>query len=87
MSNHLSVRIYPNKQVVCNVVAEEDLDNHIEYNKTFRFGCLLYIDGTRVSDGCLKQEVLSDYDTFYKDWYSRIRVNVNLNKVTRPVYL
>jgi len=46
--NHLTLGIYGNGQLVYNVVRPEDLESHIEYNKTFRFGRLLYVDGKSI---------------------------------------
>lgn len=38
MANHLTLGIYANGQCTHNIVKEEDLENHIRYNKIFRFG-------------------------------------------------
>jgi len=80
--NHLTLGIYPNKQIVFNVVRPEDLENHIEYNETFRFGRLLYVDGKRVYRGCIKEEYLGEYDRIAEELYSNN--NVNMYSVTIP---
>lgn len=54
--NHLTLGIYSNGQYKFNVVRDEDLESHIEYNKTWRWGRLLYVDGKRVWNGCVKTE-------------------------------
>lgn len=43
--------VYPNGDYKDNGVLQEDLDNHIEYNKTFRFGRALFVDGKCVYEG------------------------------------
>lgn len=45
--NHLTLGIYSNGQYKFNVVRDEDLESHIEYNKTWRWGRLLYVDGKK----------------------------------------
>lgn len=64
MANHLSLRIYPNKDYVVNVVSDMNLASNIEYNRFYRPGCILYIDGVRKSDGCLKKSCLKEYDEY-----------------------
>lgn len=65
-SNHITIGIYANKDYVYNVVRDCDLQGHIEYNETFRFGRLLYVDGERVYNGCMKEEYLHEYDELAK---------------------
>lgn len=48
MANHLSLRIYPNKDYVVNVVSDMNLASHIEYNRFYRPGCILYRRGTQI---------------------------------------
>lgn len=55
MCNVITLGIYPDGSYRYNVVQEEDLENHIVYNKTFRPGRLLYVDGKRVYNGCIKK--------------------------------
>ena len=50
----MSLRVYPNKDYVLNVVSDENLVSHIGFNSTFRLGCIPYIDGVRKTNGCLK---------------------------------
>ncbi len=53
---HSSVRIYANGDQTRQGVHSEDLAYHIWYNQVMRFGCTLYIDGFRLSDGYSKGE-------------------------------
>lgn len=80
--NHLTLGVYTNGQYKYNVVKEEDLESHIEYNKTWRWGRLLYVDGERVYDGCHKEESLPMYDEIARNFYENN--NVNMNKPTIP---
>lgn len=69
--NHISVGIYASGQYVINIVKEKDLANHIEYNKTFRFGRALFVDGK-----CLNKGYLSDKDI--AKWTDKIK-NMNID--------
>jgi len=80
--NHLTLGIYTNKQFKYNVVREEDLEHHIEYNKTLRFGRLLYVDGKRIYNGCMKEEYLAEYDKLAEEFYANHKIN--MNKPTIP---
>lgn len=84
MTNHLTIGIYPSKDWVYNVVRELDLETHIEYNKSFRPGRLLYVDGKRVIDGCLKAEYLVEYDELEKSIRSSLLQNINMWTPTIP---
>lgn len=77
MKNHVSLRIYPNKDYVVNVVSDENLANHIEYNRIFRCGCILYIDGVRRTSGCLKE-----YDIYASNLLKTL--DINTMKETTP---
>ena len=79
---HLTLGIYGNGDYKYNVVLDEDLESHIEYNKTFRFGRLLYVDGERVYDGCYKPEYLDKYDKIAAEFYSHN--NVDIHRPTIP---
>lgn len=80
--NHLTLGIYGNKQIVYNVVREEDLQNHINYNLTFRPGRLLYVDGERINNGCMKENILYTYDEIAKNFIDNN--NINLMQPTIP---
>ena len=42
---HHTRGVYANGEYKDNAVRAEDLESHIEYNKTFRFGRALLVDG------------------------------------------
>lgn len=68
--------VYANGVKVFNGVYEEDLDHHIEYNKTFRFGRALFVRGKCVYRGYLSQEECDKIEIEIKD--------KKLDKNTRP---
>ena len=68
--HHITIRVYPNKDIVYNIVRDEDLEGHVQYNTTWRFGCAFYVDGKRVYNGYLKDECLKEYDKIVEDEYS-----------------
>jgi hypothetical protein len=77
MSNHVSLAVYPNMDFVWNVVADEHLEEYVTYNKTFRPGRLLYVDGKRVHGGCIYEQYLGKYDDFAKKKYEETQINKN----------
>ena len=81
MSNHITIRVYPNKHYVINVVSDEHLKDHLTYNRDFRFGCLVYLDGKRVQNGCRKPEYLQEFDDFVKTIDTSA---INMNRETIP---
>jgi len=79
MANHLTLGIYGNGQYKYNVVREEDLEHHIRYNKIWRFGRLLYVDGQRIYDGNSQTKAALDrYDKIAEDFYKNNKVNMNV---------
>lgn len=82
LKNHVSLRVYRNKDYVVNVVSDENLASHIEYNSTFRFGCILYIDGVRKTNGCLKESCLKEYDDYASSLLKTL--DINTTKETIP---
>lgn len=79
MANRLTLGIYASGQYKYNVVKEEDVENHIKYNQTFRPGRLLYVDGERVCDGCVQtNENLDRYDKIAEAFYKNAKVNMNI---------
>ncbi|MEA8858828.1 hypothetical protein [Citrobacter freundii] len=53
---HLTVGVYNNDDHVRNGVDEEHLQSHIKYNKDFRPGRALFVDGKCVHHGYLEKE-------------------------------
>ena len=82
MANHLTLGVYLSGDYTYNVVREEDLEEHIQFNKTFRPGRLLYVDGERVYNGVIKEEALYKYDKIAREFY--MANNVDLSKPTTP---
>lgn len=58
---HVTVGVYKNNEYKYNIVLERDLENHIEYNKIFRFGRALFVDGKCVHQGYLSDEQIEDW--------------------------
>ncbi len=82
MANHLTLGVYLSGDYTYNVVREEDLEEHIQFNKTFRPGRLLYVDGQRVYNGVLKEEFLPKYDKIANEFYTLY--NINMSRPTIP---
>lgn len=74
--NHLTLGIYPNGSYVYNVVRDEDLEEHIAYNKLWRLGRLLYVDGKRVYGGCQKESSLAKFDRIAEEFYKENEINL-----------
>ena len=73
--NHLTLGIYSNGQYKFNVVRDEDLESHIAYNKTWRWGRLLYVDGKRVWNGCVKDECLKKNMTILQKTFMKTTIS------------
>lgn len=58
MKIHHTRGVYNNGEFKDNGVLAEDLAAHIEYNKTYRFGRALLVDGVVVYNGYLSNEQL-----------------------------
>ena len=43
--NHLVLNIYASGDYKYNVVKDSHLEENIEFNKTWRFGRIIYVDG------------------------------------------
>lgn len=75
---HVTVGVYMNGQYKYNIVRDEDLENHIKYNKIFRFGRGLFVDGKCVNQGYLSGEQV-------RNWERRIsEMEFNMSYDTRP---
>ena len=80
MTYHLTLGVYPNGHYISNVVREKDLEDHIQYNKTYRPGRLLYVDGQRVYDGMVKD--CAKYDKVAEAFYARY--DIDMSRPTLP---
>jgi len=56
--NHISVGVYANGNHVVNIVKDEHISDHIEFNKRFRPGRALFVDGKCLNQGYLHDEVI-----------------------------
>jgi hypothetical protein len=54
---HLTVGVYPNGEYKTNGVSPENLAAHVEYNKGYRPGRGLMVDGKFVHNGCVDEEM------------------------------
>lgn len=76
--NHITIGVYSDDSYKVNIVKEEDLNSHIEYNKTFRFGRALFVDGLCVNKGYLSKEKVNE-------WTDRIKtMNIDKSKPSYP---
>lgn len=75
---HYTVGVYSNGRYVINVVKDEDFEDHVLYNKTFRFGRGLFVDGKCINQGYLSGEQV-------RNWEKRIsEMDIDLSKPTTP---
>ena len=75
---HVTVGAYMNGAYKVNIVEDEDLEDHINYNKTFRFGRGLFVDGKCVNQGYLSGEQV-------RNWEKRIsNMEFDMSKSTKP---
>lgn len=82
--NHLTLGIYQNKSYKWNVVTDEDLESHIEYNLTFRPGRIFYVDNKRLNNGLLDEDNLSEYDKIAYDFFKSADNTINMEIATTP---
>lgn len=72
----ISIRIYNNGDYVVNNVRPEHLNDHIEYNTKFRFGCALVVSSEIKNSGYLDDkrinEIVSKIDLSGYSKYSEI---------------
>jgi hypothetical protein len=78
MSNHLTIGVYPDGSHKHNVVAPEDLGYHLEYNKMFRPGRALFLDGVLVQEGFVDADVLQKWEKDFQTY------KVPMDKPTIP---
>ena len=75
---HVTVGVYMNGVYKVNIVRDEDLEDHIQYNKKFRFGRGLFLDGKCINQGYLSGEQVIN-------WEKRIsEMDFDLTHDTRP---
>lgn len=74
----ITVRVYKNGSMVTNCVAEQDLEEHLIYNKEKRPECALFVDGERYYDGELTDGELRLYEEIIQ------KKNYDVSKITNP---
>ena len=75
---HTTIGVYNGGDFKMNGVLPEHLEAHIEYNKTWRFGRALFVDGKCVYKGYLDDERVKAFEQRI------IKDNLVLNKCTVP---
>lgn len=63
---HTTMGVYNSDDFVTNGVADEHLESHIEYNKKWRFGRALFVDGKCVHQGYLSKERCDEWENKLK---------------------
>lgn len=77
--NSVTVGVYPDGSHKINVVRPEHLEEHIKYNKLYRPGRALFVDGKCEYAGLyFKDEKVSEWEQKIKSW------EVDGSKVTVP---
>lgn len=75
----ISIRIYNNGDYVINNVRPEHIDDHINYNTIFRFGCALVIDDVIKNNGYLEEDriknIISKIDVSKYTSYTKLPYN------------
>lgn len=66
MKIHTTIGVYNNGSFKINGVCETNLQNHIWFNKTYRFGRALFVDGKCVHNGYLDDERIKNYENLFK---------------------
>lgn len=64
---HTTCGVYANGDMVLNGVREENLEQHIEFNKTARPGRGLFVDGLCVNTGYLTEEQVIHFTKLLKE--------------------
>lgn len=78
MKIHTTIGLYPNGDYVINGVLPEDLESHIDYNKRYRYGRALLLDGECIYKGTLSNEQIDIFERRIVD------ENIKMDKCTRP---
>lgn len=64
--NHITIGVYSDDSYKINIVKHEHLDSHTEYNKIFRYGRALFVDGVCVHSGYLSNEKINEWENKIK---------------------
>lgn len=75
---HTTIGIYPSGNYKVNGVSSENLQDHIEYNKKFRFGRALVVDGEIIYEGLGCKAAIKELEEVIK--------NTKITKDTAPYH-
>lgn len=78
MKIHTTIGVYLNRDYKTNGVTEENLEEHINYNKTARYGRALLVNGKVVHLGYYKESDRKSLEERFKD--------IKLDKNTAPYH-
>lgn len=60
--NHITIGVYNNNTYKINIVKPDHLESHVEYNKIFRPGRALFVDGKCVHSGYLSEQRIIEWE-------------------------
>jgi len=63
---HTTIGVYPNGDLKTNGVKHSNLEAHIEYNKTHRWGRGLFVDGKCIYKGNLTDEQVQFHERLFQ---------------------
>ncbi len=63
---HTTIGVYPDGTFKINGVSEANLDAHIQYNLTNRWGRALFVDGNCIHKATLKDAQVVIYEKLFK---------------------
>lgn len=75
---HTTIGLYADGSFKMNGVKPEHLKDHVEYNKTYRAGRTLFVDGKLIHKGCHNNEQIKDFQKRIK------RENLKADNCTAP---
>lgn len=75
---HTTIGLYADGSFKMNGVKPEHLENHIEYNKNYRFGRTFFVDGKLIHKGYHNDEQVKAFQERIK------RENLKADKCTAP---
>lgn len=82
--NHVTIGVYSNEEYKVNIVKDSDLDGHIKYNKVFRPGRMLFVDGKYTVGGMEKDEYKQQR---IKEWEEKIsKMQIDSSVVSEMYY-
>jgi len=75
---HVTIGVYANGDMKYNIVADEDLERHTQYNLDFRPGRAFFVDGVCKNQGYLSDEKVAE-------WTEKIKtMKFDFSRPTKP---